>query len=88
MIAILKIVDYSVKEATTVPVNIIQADNNGKYVFAVEQSGNKTIAKKRMVTTGKSYDGEVEILSGLKAGDKVVSVGFQSLEDGVTVINN
>ena len=85
MIAILKIVDYAVKEAVVLPLNIIQSDNTGKYVFVVDDKGSYKTAKKRMVTIGRSYNGEVEIVSGLVKGDKVITVGYQNVEDGVKV---
>jgi membrane fusion protein, multidrug efflux system len=85
MIAILEIVDYSIKEAIVIPVNTIQADEKGKYVYIMENIENKTIARKRMITTGRSYNGEVEILNGLKAGEKILTTGFQNLEDGVKI---
>lgn len=39
----------------------------------------------RLVKTGKHFEREVEILSGLDAGDSVVMVGAGSLTDGQTV---
>jgi len=86
MIAIMEIVDYAAKNAIVLPLNIIQSDNNNKYIFVVENVGNKTVARKKIVTTGRSYNGEVEITSGLKAGEKIITIGYQSLEDGIKIV--
>jgi hypothetical protein len=35
-----------------------------------------------MVKQGSNYNGQVEILSGLKKGDWVISTGFQDVNNG------
>jgi len=40
---------------------------------------------KRIVKTGKTYNGKVEVSSGLKADDKVITAGYQNLNEGQTV---
>lgn len=81
MVAVVKVTDYSAPEALVLPINIIQSDNKGKYIYIVENKDGKNIAKKISVTTGQSYNGQVEILTGLKEGDKVITVGYQDLEE-------
>ena len=39
-------------------------------------------AEKRMVKTGMSYAGYIEILEGLEANESLVLVGYQSLVNG------
>lgn len=82
MMAILKIADYNVKNALSVPVNIVQNSDEGEYVFVATKDGNKTIAKKKVIKTGKMGGNNIEILSGLEKGDLIISVGYQSLNDG------
>ncbi|WP_256012625.1 efflux RND transporter periplasmic adaptor subunit [Desertivirga xinjiangensis] len=81
MLAILKIVDYKVNDAITIPVNAIQKSESGEYVF-VSDNGK---AKKVDIKTGKVSDGQAQVISGLKAGDKVVTLGFQDLNEGDTL---
>lgn len=50
-------------------------------VFVLE--GNKAVARK--VTPGKTYGNKVEILSGLSAGETVITSGQINLQDGVEV---
>ena len=78
MIAILKIVDYTNSKAFVVPVSTIQKTDNGDFVFISE---NKK-AKKARVKTGKIYNGNAEIIDGLKEGDKLITKGFQELNEG------
>ena len=78
MTAVLKIADYSKKNAVVVPLNAIQKSESGDYVF-VEENG---IAKKKNVTEGASYGGKTEIKSGLAVGDKLITDGASQVEDG------
>ena len=59
----------------------MQKTGEGNMVFVVE--GNQ--AKSVRVTTGQTASGRVEILSGLKAGDKLVIRGFEELDNGELV---
>jgi len=39
-------------------------------------------ARKKQVTIGELYGDKLEVKSGLAAGDKVITEGFQSLYEG------
>ncbi len=84
-VAKLKITDYVNKKAIVVPSGIIQEDGeNNQYVYVVENSNGKTgIAKKVVITTGKSSDNVTEVLSGLSAKDIVVTEGVNSISEGM-----
>ncbi len=81
--AIIKILDYSAANAIVIPVNVVQSDEAGKYVYLLLKSSNgKTTAHKVVVTIGEVYGENVEIKAGLKAGDQLVTEGFQNLYEG------
>jgi membrane fusion protein, multidrug efflux system len=84
-IAQLKIRDYTAKDALVVPVNVIQTDEKGKYVYVMEQEGDKFIARKKAVTVGEFYGDNIEVKSGLNAGDKIVTEGYQNLYEGQAI---
>ncbi len=85
-IAVMKIVDYQNPNAISVPVNVIQTAEDGEFVLIAEKTGEKSaIAKKALIKQGSNYNGQVEILSGLKKGDLVISTGFQDVNNGETV---
>lgn len=70
------------KNAVVVPESAVQASEQGFVVYAV----NEGSAKLRVVQVGlRTGDGTVEILSGLKPGEIVVSEGSDRLADGVAV---
>lgn len=82
MVGIMKIADYEKQNALVVPINAVQQSEEGSSVYVAETKDGKTVARKVIVKTGQTYGGRVEVLSGLKAGDKVITVGFQDLNDG------
>ncbi|HOK50776.1 MAG TPA: efflux RND transporter periplasmic adaptor subunit [Bacteroidales bacterium] len=82
MIAVLRIVDYQNPNAIVVPVNVVQTDQKGKYILVAERIDDSYVARKKYVEPGETYKGITEIRSGLKEGDKVITIGFQELEEG------
>jgi len=59
----------------------------GNTVFVVEKLDDGALtASARVVTAGKVRDGRVAVLSGLKEGEQVVSVGQNKLYRGVRVV--
>jgi len=82
MIAIIQINDYHSDNSIIVPMNVIQTDPSGSYVYLVRSKDKYSSAFKQPVVIGNSYNGVAEILNGLKVGDKIISVGYQELVDG------
>jgi hypothetical protein len=89
MIAKLSITDYIKNDAIAIPTNVIQKTDRESFVILVNNKNNKFVAEKRVVTTGKNNGSETEILTGLSAGDVLVTNGFQELIDGQAIeVNN
>ncbi|OSZ80995.1 hypothetical protein CAP36_07095 [Chitinophagaceae bacterium IBVUCB2] len=87
-IATMKILDYSAKAATAVPINVVQSDEKNKYVYVIEKSGDKMVARKKIVTVGEAYNGLIEIKSGLTGGELIITEGYQTVYDGQSVTTN
>jgi RND family efflux transporter MFP subunit len=82
MIAIIEINDYHVDNAIQVPMNVIQTDQVGSYIYVARSKDKFNAAFKQPVVLGISYNGVAEVLKGLTVGDKVISIGYQELVDG------
>lgn len=82
MVAVLKINDYQANNALVVPINYIQSDPTGNFVYVISSNGKENIAKKVFVEQGISYNGMIEITKGLKAGDKIITSGYLDIEEG------
>ena len=85
LIAVMKVLDYSAPNAITIPVNLVQSDESGKYVFVSANENGKMVARKKPVVIGQLQNDIIEVKAGLSAGDVVVSQGYQSLYDGQTI---
>ena len=81
MTGVLKIVFQTVPDALTVPVNVVQDINGQKIVYIVESVNDKMMARRKVVEVAGVYGSLAQII-GLKAGDKVITVGYQGLNDG------
>ena len=82
MVTFLKIQDYANNNATVIPINLIQrSETEGDHIFVAENG----VAKRRIITVGKTYGNDAEIISGLKAGDQIITVGYQELTDGQVI---
>lgn len=84
-IAIVKIRDYAAGNAVTIPLNVLQNDEKGKYVIVATKEGAKTVARKRRVEVGELYGERLEIKSGLQAGEVIVTEGYQELYEGQAI---
>ena len=85
MTGVIKVVYFTEPNAITVPVNVVQTLNNEKVVYVVEQSGKNLVARKRVVTVVGVFDNLAQIKSGIQAGDKIITFGFQGLSDGEVI---
>lgn len=84
-VAIMKILDYAAKNVVTIPINLIQTDEKGKYVYIMEANGKGFIAKKKAINIGEVYNGLAEIKLGLQTGEKLITAGFQSIYEGQNI---
>ena len=81
-IAMMKIKDYTAANAVAIPLNTLQNDEKGKFVMVASTENGKLIAHKRPVNIGLLNGDMIEIKTGLKAGDVLVTEGFGSLYEG------
>lgn len=81
MTGVIKVVFHTEPSAITIPINVVQTINNEKIVFVAEAKGKNTVARKKVVKVEGVYSGLAQI-SGLAPGDKVITFGYQGLNDG------
>jgi RND family efflux transporter MFP subunit len=67
------------REALLVPKGSIVEKGQLTGLYAVDPQGLVTY---RLVRTGKSYEGGIEVLSGINAGERIVSAGLEKAIDG------
>ncbi len=72
----------SIPDALTVPIEAVLTNGDSKTVFVLGADG---VAHARAVTIGASTDTAAQVLTGLSAGDQVVTTGASALSDGQRV---
>ncbi len=71
-----------IKDAVVIPTEAIIPVQNGKKVFIA----NKGMAKEVLVETATRTDASILVLSGLKAGDTVLTSGVMSLKEEAPIV--
>lgn len=86
--AIAKINDYSNEEAILIPQSVVSENATGEqyvYLTTPDNSGNGLISKRSIIQLGKTQGDIVEVVSGLKAGDRIIIEGARSVRDNQPV---
>lgn len=70
------------KDALVIPLAAVVKANNSDGVYLI--SNDKSYYKS--ITTGITDGSSIEVISGLKAGDKIVTLGMNNLKEGTVVV--
>lgn len=81
MTATVRIVFDSNPSAIVIPINVIQEINKEKVVYIATAKGNQTVATRKVITVQGVYGNYAEV-KGLNAGDTLITIGYQGLNDG------
>jgi len=73
----------TIEDAVVVPVNALRHGANGDFVYVLNPQ-EKTVAL-RQVTRGQATGDKVQVATGLKAGEQVITEGADRLKDGAKV---
>ena len=85
-VALVKIKDYHAPNAITIPINVVQTDEKGKFVYVIMKEGNVMKARKKQIIVGESFNGKAEIKGNtLSTTDIIITEGYQSVYDGQIV---
>jgi len=75
-------IDTNTREKIVIPEQCIISSNTQNSVFVVYKKDSITTTKKRNITIGSRKKGYVEVLSGLKEGEQIVSHGLVKVKPG------
>ncbi len=81
MTATVKVIFQTEDKAMVVPVSVIQTINDEKVIYLAEKDGNQIRARRKVVTVNGVYGGMASI-TGIDPGDTLITVGYQSLNEG------
>lgn len=77
----IKVVFQTVPNALAISVNVVQTINDEKVVYIAEAKDKGYVARRKVVQVLGVYDNMAQI-TGLNPGDKVITIGYQGLNDG------
>ena len=78
--------DYTNENALLIPQSVISENAAGEqYAYVAELNNREAIAKRHIITTGKTQGDFVEITSGISAGDLIIKEGARSVKDAQAV---
>ena len=78
--------DYTNENALLIPQSVISENAAGEqYAYVAELHGETAVAKRHIITTGKTQGDYVEVISGINAGDLIIKEGARSVKDAQAV---
>lgn len=86
MFAQVEIESGQAAQLLTLPDTAITYNPYGNSVYLIVPAEKGLSVQSRQIETGQSRNGRVEIISGLNAGDKVVSAGQVKLRNGMPIV--
>jgi len=70
------------REALAAPESAVSVQGDSAFVYVIRQAGPRAIAEQRPVATGLRQDDFVEILDGLRPGERIVGDGLNKVQPG------
>ncbi|MDT7829131.1 efflux RND transporter periplasmic adaptor subunit [Pricia sp. S334] len=80
--------DYTSDDAIMIPSSIISENAEGEqfvYLAEASDSDNEAVAKRTIITTGKTQGAQIEVLTGIEPGSQVIKEGARTVKDGQKV---
>jgi membrane fusion protein (multidrug efflux system) len=74
---------YDKADALVIPVDAIKLEGEKKFVMVIGQDGK---ANKREIEIGQFTQNQVEVVKGVKAGEKIAVLGARLLNEGDAVV--
>jgi len=81
-VVVISLRDYVNPKVFQVPTKIIQRDNQGQFLFVIDNKENSLLARKVYIKSGMSDGNLTEVLEGLDGSEQVVYEGFREVTEG------
>jgi membrane fusion protein (multidrug efflux system) len=81
-----KINDYTNENAILIPQSVVSENAEGEqYVYLISEENGEVMAKKSIITPGKTQGDYLEVLEGISSGSQVIVEGARRVRDGQQV---
>jgi len=84
-IATMRLRDYITDNALVIPSIIVRKDLDGDFIFVARNQDGKMKSVKVYITVGNAYNGNTEVVKGLKPGDNVLVDGYNLVRNGSVI---
>lgn len=81
-VVVISLRDYVNPKVFQVPTKVIQRDNQGQFLFVIDNKENSLLARKVYIKSGMSDGNLTEVLEGLDGSEQVVYEGFREVTEG------
>jgi len=71
--------------AIVVPRDTVRAETGERYVYLIAEEGGTTRARRQKVEIGLADDEYLEVLAGVRPGQRIVGVGSPAIQDGTPI---
>jgi RND family efflux transporter MFP subunit len=82
MIAAVEVARARLQNVVVVPQQVVLRTEDGYEVFVAVEEDGQTVARRRAVTVGPSAGNRIVITDGLVAGERLITLGHQLVDDG------
>lgn len=76
----------NIRTSPAVPELAVLREGETAFVYVIEEAKGGLVAGKRIVKTGARRDGKLEVVDGLKTGERVISEGVHRVRPGQPVV--
>ncbi|MDZ4370447.1 MAG: efflux RND transporter periplasmic adaptor subunit [Phenylobacterium sp.] len=73
------------RSTPSAPESAVSVQGDSAFVFVLQQRGERTMAEQRPIVTGLRQQGFVEIVDGVRAGERLVADGLNKIQPGQPV---
>ncbi|WP_293903233.1 efflux RND transporter periplasmic adaptor subunit, partial [Phenylobacterium sp.] len=73
------------RTSPSAPESAVSIQGEGSFVYMIHQRGKAAMVEQRPIVTGVRQSGFVEIVDGVKLGDRIVADGLNKLQPGIPV---
>ena len=73
------------RQSASAPESAVSVQGEAAFVFVIHQQASRAMVEQRPIVTGKRQQGFVEILDGVRAGDRIVADGLNKVQPGQPV---
>ena len=73
------------RQSLSAPESAVSVQGDSAFVYVVQSAGQRTMAEQRPIVTGARQQGFVEIMDGVRAGERIVADGLNKIQPGQPV---